>query len=194
MPIKTKFNVESEDAMKLSLYLSNGQTMMLSCTNSDRTINGIVVVSWVTPTSNMPLLFTASVGSGGVETGVAAYRYCYSLIDETKEFGINVPTVDLVNAVLKVGTTHSNEVDKFAEAELTPMPSKQIAAPLLEECYINIECKVVDQFVTGDHTVFVGKPLEVHMNDDVFTDGAFSEKYRDKNNMLHFCDALETMY
>ena len=194
MPVKTKFNYESEDAMKLSLYLSNGQTMMLSCTNNDRSTNGIVVVSWVTPTSNMPLLFSASVGSGGIETGVVAYRYCYSLIAETKEFGINVPTVDLVDAVLKTGTTHSNEVDKFAEAELTSMPSTKIAAPLIEECYINIECQVVDQLVTGDHTVFVGKPVAVHMNDDVFKDGAFTEKYRDKNNMLHFCDALSTMY
>jgi len=47
---------------------------------------------------------------------------------------------------------------------------------------------VIDQFVTGDHTVFVGEPVAVFMDEDVLVDGKFNEKYRDKNNQLHLGD------
>jgi len=131
-----------------------------------------------------------SVGSGGKETGDFAYRVCYSLINETKEFGLNLPTIELTETIAKVGTTHSDEVDKFAETGLTPLAAKKISAPLISECFLNVECRVIQQFVTGDHTVFVAEPLAVYMDDDVFVDGKFTEKYRDKNNQVHLGDFI----
>ena len=111
---KKEFDLQSQDAMKLAFFLSNGQIVMLTCTNAQRSINGIISLGWAAPTSFVPFLLTASVGSGGKETGPRAYRVCYSLINETKEFGLNVPTVGLIEAVGKVGSTHSDEIDKFA--------------------------------------------------------------------------------
>ena len=177
---KTEFNLLGSDAMKLSWLMSNGQVMLLTCCNWQKSVNGIIAVCWITPTSHQPLLFTVSVGNG--EKGTDAYRACHSLINETKEFGINVPTPELTDAIIKVGTTHSDEVDKFADSGLTPMQSNKIKAPMIEECFMNIECKVIDQIVTGDHTVFVAKPVAAVMNEDVMVDGKFSEKYHDKTN------------
>ena len=191
---KKEFDLQSEDVFKLALYLSNGQTVMLSCCNASRSIKGISTDTWVSPTSFMPFLITAAVGSGGKEGGLLSYRVSYSLINETKEFGINVPTMELAEAVVKVGTTHSDEVDKFAEAALTPMDSKVIKAPLIAECFLNIECKVIHQFVTGDHTVFVGEPVVVHMNDDLFVDGKFSDKYRNESSFVHYEDVMSSLY
>lgn len=191
---KKEFDLQSLDAMKLSFFLSNGQIVMLTCTNAQRSINGIISVGWAAPTSFVPFLLTASVGSGGKETGPRAYRVCYSLINETKEFGLNVPTVGLIEAVGKVGSTHSDQVDKFAEAGLTPMDSRKISAPLISECFLNLECKVLQQFVTGDHTVFVAEPVAAYMDDDVFVDGRFTEKYRAKSNLIHFGDVSGSMY
>jgi len=164
--------------------------MMLTCTNKEKTVNGIVTLGWCNPTSFEPFLITASIGNGGKETGERAYRYCYSLINETKEFGINVPTPDLTESVIKTGTTHSDEVDKFIEAELTKLTPKIISSFLIEECYLNVECKVIDQYVTGDHTSFVAEPVHVHINDDLIVQGQFSEKYHNKNNQLHMCDFI----
>ena len=185
---KTVFDLNGPDVMKLSWLLSNGQVFMLTCSNSERTINGIITACWVTPTSHDPLLFTASIGNG--EQGSDAYRFCHSLINETKEFGINVPTPELTEAILKVGTTHSDEVDQFAESGLTPMPGTVIGAQMISECFMNIECKVIDQIFTGDHTVFVAKPVSTYIDEDVMIDGKFSEKYHNKMNQVQICDLI----
>lgn len=187
---KSEFDLHGPDTMKLSWLLSNGQTVLLSCCNQEKTINGIMTLSWMTPTSHDPLLFTVSVGNGDKEANEQSYRFCYSLINETKEFGINIPTPELTEAVLKVGTTHSNEIDKFADTGLTPFPSTKIAAPLIEECFMNIECSVLVEFITGDHTVFVAKPLAVWMNEDVMVNGIFSEKFHGKIHQVHLCDLI----
>ena len=105
---KTEFDLKNQDLTKLTWLLSNGQVVLLTCCKAEKPLNGIIVVSWMNPTSHEPLLFKVSVGSGGKETGDRAYRVCYSLINETKEFGLNVPTNQLVDAVTKVGTTHSS--------------------------------------------------------------------------------------
>ena len=185
---KTEFDLNGPDVMKLSWLLSNGQVVMLTCCNSEKSINGIIIACWVTPTSHEPLLITASIGNG--EKGEDSYRACHALINETKEFDINVPTPELTEAILKVGTTHSDEVDKFAETGLNPMPGAVINAPMIEECFMNIECKVIDQIITGDHTVFVAKPVAAFMDEDVMVDGKFSEKYYDKTNQVQICELI----
>ena len=53
-----------------------------------------------------------------------------------------------------------------------------------------MECKVIDQYVTGDHTVFVGEPEVVHLNEDVFIDGTFAVKYLSKLKQVHFGDIV----
>lgn len=185
---KTKFDLNGPDVIKLSWLLSNGQVSMLTCTNAEKTVNGIITACWITPTSHDPLLLTASIGNG--EKGTEAYRFCHSLIIETKEFGLNIPTTDLTEAIFKIGTTHSNEIDKFAEAALTPLPGKKINAPLIAECFLNIECKVIVNYITGDHTVFVAKPVAAIMNEDVIVNGKFSDKYHDKKNQVQICDLI----
>ncbi len=185
---KTEFDLSGPDIMKLSWLLSNGQIFMLTCTNTEKTVNGIITACWITPTSHNPLLLTASIGNGEKDT--EAYRFCHSLINETKEFGLNIPTTDLTEAIFKVGTTHSNEVDKFAEAGLTPLPGTKISAHLIAECFMNIECKVIDQIVTGDHTVFVAEPVAAFMDEDVIVNEKFSDKYHDKKNQVQICDLI----
>jgi flavin reductase (DIM6/NTAB) family NADH-FMN oxidoreductase RutF len=187
---KKEFDLLNQDTMKLNWFLGNGQAVMLSCTNAKRSINGIITVTWATPTSHEPFLLTVSVGNGGIESGDTAYRISYSLINETKEFGLNIPSSDLIESVIKVGTTHSDSVDKFAEAGLTPMDSKKISAPLISECFLNLECKVLEQFVTGDHTVFVAEPVVAYMDDDVLVEGKFAEKYCDKSNRVYLGDVI----
>lgn len=185
---KTEFDLNGPDVMKLSWLLSNGQVFLLTCSDSKKTISGIIAACWITPSSHNPLLLTASIGNGEKDT--EAFRFCHSLINETKEFGLNIPAPELTDAILKIGTTHSNEVDKFGETGLTQMPGNKISAPLISECFMNIECKVLDQFVTGDHTVFIAKPVAASMNDDVMADGKFSEKYHNKKNQVQMCDLI----
>ena len=122
-----------------------------------------------------------------------SYRYCYSIIKESGEFGVNVPPSGLLEAVGKVGFTHSNEVDKYELTGLTPMKAKHIACSLIQECVMNVECSVVDELVTGDHTIFIGEVKAIWYDDDIFVDGRFSDEARDKNNQIHLIDAAGSM-
>jgi flavin reductase (DIM6/NTAB) family NADH-FMN oxidoreductase RutF len=187
---KKVFNLEGMDITKLSWLLSNGQIVMLTSCNADQSIKGIIPISWMMPTSHQPLLIAASVGHGGKETGDFAYRVSYSLINETKEFGLNVPSRELMDSILKAGTTHSDEVDKFKEGGFTPMPAEHISAPLIAQCFMNIECKVIDQFPTGDHTIFLAEPLKVYVDEDVLVNDKFAEKYHGKEHQVHITEVI----
>jgi flavin reductase (DIM6/NTAB) family NADH-FMN oxidoreductase RutF len=50
------------------------------------------------------------------------------------------------------------------------MPGKKVKAPAIRECIAHLECKVDDQLVTGDHTIFVGKILEAYADMGVFAE------------------------
>jgi flavin reductase (DIM6/NTAB) family NADH-FMN oxidoreductase RutF len=54
-----------------------------------------------------------------------------------------------------------------------------------------MECRVTDEYITGDHTVFVAEPAFVYLDENVLTDGKFSDKYRSKDNQIHFADIIE---
>ena len=57
---------------------------------------------------------------------------------------INVPTIDLMEAVIGIGNSHGSDVDKFEEFGLTAAKATKVDAPLIAECYANFECKLVD--------------------------------------------------
>lgn len=189
---KAEFDFQKPgNAIKLSFFLGNGQVVLITSCDARKKVKGILTVSWMTPTSHFPLLVTISVGNGKEGSEGDNYRTSYSLIEETAEFGLNLPSKELIDVVGKIGTLHSNQVDKYAETGLTPMESKIIKAHLIKECYLNMECKVTDEYVTGDHTVFVAEPVLVHLNEDVLVNGKFSERYRSKQNQIHFGDIVE---
>ena len=55
--------------------------------------------------------------------------------------------------------------DKFTKAGLTLAPASQVASPLIAECPVNIECKLIHFLNLGSHTLFVGQILAVHVDE-----------------------------
>ena len=49
---------------------------------------------------------------------------------------------------------------------LTAVSGEHVKAPLVEECVANLECRLVGQLTTGDHTIFAGEVVGVWVNDD----------------------------
>ncbi len=76
------------------------------------------------------------------------WNYTYQAMMKSGECVITIPTVELANQVLQVGTHTSQEIDKFSEFGLTSLPAVKVDAPLVSECYANLECKVVDRIKT----------------------------------------------
>lgn len=97
-----------------------------------------------------------------VGVGVAPKRYSYERMKEHKDFVVNIPTKDLLEQTLFCGTRSGREVDKFEATRLTPIPAKEVEAPLIGECPVNLECRTTKIVETGDHTWFIGQVLQVH--------------------------------
>ena len=53
------------------------------------------------------------------------------------------------------------DVDKFEAMKLTALPGEHVKAPLIAECIANLECRVVGQLISGDHTIFAGEIVGV---------------------------------
>ena len=84
-------------------------------------------------------------------------RYSHELISATREYVVNFPSSSMVKVVDQCGCVSGRQINKFAEFGLTPVPAEQVKPPLIAECPINIECRVIDIQEVGDHDLFLGK-------------------------------------
>src|ERR1035441_8077570 len=86
---------------------------------------------------------------------VSNRNFTFGILKAAKECVINIPTVELAAKVVACGNTSGANTDKFAAFGLTPAAARRVQAPLIDECYANLECKVVDTRMTAkyDHAV-----------------------------------------
>ncbi|MFH0993700.1 MAG: flavin reductase family protein [bacterium] len=71
-------------------------------------------------------------------------RATYDLIEKSGEFTVSVPlTTDLAEAIKICGTQSGRDIDKFAVCRLTPVPGRKVKAPIIGECGLHYECKVL---------------------------------------------------
>jgi flavin reductase (DIM6/NTAB) family NADH-FMN oxidoreductase RutF len=102
--------------------------------------------------------------------GIAIRKATYShgLITATREYVVNIPTQAIAEQVWHIGSVSGRSADKFAETGLTPVPAEHVRPPLIAECPINIECKVIGIQEIGDHDLFLGEALAQHVDSDAF--------------------------
>jgi flavin reductase (DIM6/NTAB) family NADH-FMN oxidoreductase RutF len=70
-------------------------------------------------------------------------RFTHEFIEDTGEFTINVPGEGMDDVVAYAGEVSGREHDKFKESNLTPVNGKSVHVPVIKECKIHYECKVV---------------------------------------------------
>jgi flavin reductase (DIM6/NTAB) family NADH-FMN oxidoreductase RutF len=104
-----------------------------------------------------------------VGLGIAPKRYSHQLIRECGEFVVNLPRASMVEQVLACGRVSGRkEPDKFAMAGLTPIPAQRVRPPLIAECPVNLECKLLaDPEPIGDHDLYRGEVLVEHIDADL---------------------------
>lgn len=89
-------------------------------------------------------------------------NHSFDLVRKSKECVFNVPTVDMAETVVKIGNCSGTEVDKFKEFDLTPLPAKKVKAPLIKECFANLECKLVDSSLIKKYSLFIFEVVKAH--------------------------------
>ena len=71
-------------------------------------------------------------------------RYTYEMIENTESFTVSVPVNrDMKEALAFCGTKSGRDVDKFKELNLTPVPGKKVDTPIIGECNLHIECRII---------------------------------------------------
>lgn len=112
----------------------------------------IITVAWAgTVCTNPPML----------SISVRPERYSYHIIEKSGEFVVNLTTEALVRATDYCGVRSGRDVDKFREMHLTPLPSKEIAAPGIAESPVNIECRVRGITPLGSHSMILADVVNV---------------------------------
>ena len=112
----------------------------------------IMTISWTMVVDFTPL-FAITTGE---------WNYSFAALRKTRECVIAVPTVDLLDEVVGIGTCSGADTDKFARFGLTPVRGKFVRAPLIKECLANIECRVID--IVRKHNIVVLEGLAAYMD------------------------------
>lgn len=135
----------------------------------------IITVAWTgTICSDPPM----------VSISVRPERYSYHCIEETGEFVINLTTEKLAYATDYCGVKSGRDVDKFSEMHLTPVPGKEVKAPLIGESPVCLECRVKQTILLGSHTMFLADVVSVSID----------RAYLDSDNRFHLEKADPIVY
>ena len=82
-------------------------------------------------------------------------NYSFIALKATRECVLAIPGVELAKQVVACGNNSGRKIDKFKTFHLTPSPAARVAAPLVDECFANLECKVVDSRMVTKYNFFV---------------------------------------
>ena len=95
------------------------------------------------------------------------HRYTLKGIKENGTFSVNVPNANLVVETDYCGiVSGSTNTDKVKDCKFTVFYGKLKNAPLIEQCPVNLECKVAHTLTLGSHTLIVGQIEEVHVDEN----------------------------
>ena len=124
--------------------LEPGPVVLLTTARKGRT--NVMTMSWHMMVEFEPPLVACVVSSAD---------FSFAALQATGECVIALPTVKLAPKVVKVGNSSGRDIDKFVAFGLTALPAAQVAAPLIGECFANLECKVRDRRLVNKYNLFI---------------------------------------
>jgi flavin reductase (DIM6/NTAB) family NADH-FMN oxidoreductase RutF len=82
-------------------------------------------------------------------------NYSFAALRAAGECVIAIPGRKLATKVVGVGNTSGRDVDKFTAFGLTKTRAAYVAAPLIAECFANLECRVTDSRLVKKYNLFI---------------------------------------
>jgi flavin reductase (DIM6/NTAB) family NADH-FMN oxidoreductase RutF len=99
------------------------------------------------------------------------HRHTLKGIKQNGTFSINVPSVEQVRETDYCGVVSGAKEDKTAACGFTVYYGQLLTAPLITECPINLECRVLHILNLGSHAFIVGEIKETHVSENCLTEG-----------------------
>ncbi|WP_137126440.1 flavin reductase family protein [Roseomonas sp. HF4] len=86
---------------------------------------------------------------------VSDRNHSFAALRATRECVVAVPPAAMARKVVAIGNCSGRDTDKFARFGLSTRPAREVAPPLIEDCFANLECRVVDTRLVNAHGLFV---------------------------------------
>ena len=129
---------------KVYQLLEPGPVVLITTAHKGQT--NIMTQSWHTMMEFEPPL---------VGCVISGRNHSFGLLKASRECVINIPTQELATQVVGCGNRSGQKIDKFKAFKLTPQPAALVAAPLIAECYANLECRVADTRLVTKYNFFI---------------------------------------
>ncbi len=91
---------------------------------------------------------------------VSGANHSFAALRATGECVIAVPARKLAPKIVNVGNTSGRDIDKFTAFALTALPASRVQAPLVAECFANLECRVADAGMVRKYNLFILEVLK----------------------------------
>lgn len=103
-------------------------------TTNDGQKDNVMTITWTMVLDFSPV-FAISTG---------AWNHSYAALCNNRECVLAIPTVDMIDTAIGIGTCSGRDTNKFEKFDLTRVKARHVGAPLIQECLANIECRIVD--------------------------------------------------
>lgn len=105
----------------------------------------------------------------GITLGMGNVHLTNQGIIENGAFSVNLPSEDMVAVVDHIGMVSGKKEDKSHLFEL--FHGELEAAPMIEECKVTMECRLIEHVKLPTHDLFVGEVVGTYADVDVLTNG-----------------------
>ena len=129
---------------KVYQFIEPGPVVLLTTASKGRA--NVMTMSWHMMVEFEPPLIACVVSEGD---------FSFAALRSTREAVIAIPARSLADKVVKVGNCSGRTTDKFEKFGLTPLPASQVSAPLIKECFCNLECRVADTRLVRRYNLFI---------------------------------------
>jgi len=93
--------------------------------------------------------------------------YTHGLISDSRAFTVNFPTRGMLEVMDLVGTASGRDgFNKFEAYDIKTLPSDKVAPPIIADCPVNLECNLLSVTEVGDHDLFLGEVVQMHVDSD----------------------------
>ena len=144
----------SKVVWKGGTLLSPVPPVMVSCGDMEK--SNIITIAWTgILNSNPPKTYVS----------IRPQRHSFEIIKNTKEFVINLTPSSLVKQADYCGIYTGAKVDKFEKCKFTKGKACTVGCPIIEECPMNLECKVTDIVELGSHHMFIADITAINVDE-----------------------------
>lgn len=126
----------------------------------DRHKPNFMTLGWLTRVNNTPPMIAVSINKS---------HYTAGLIKENRAFSVNIPGREVLEKVDYCGLVSGEDKDKSALFKI--FYGSQNTAPMIEECPLCLECKLIDTLALPTNYLFVGEIVAAYANKECVEGG-----------------------